>query len=75
MTEYVGNVKGEEIADYTLNYKGLSGSETVSTSTVYFYLATHVRSTDGSVDSEDPMTASNTIEETRTHPSTTQRPT
>jgi len=46
MTEYVGNVKGEEIADYTLNYKGLSGSETVSTSTVYFYLATHVRSTD-----------------------------
>ncbi|MFC1480418.1 hypothetical protein ACFL5Y_03110, partial [Candidatus Omnitrophota bacterium] len=48
--------KGEEITDYTLNYK--SDGVNVSTTTVYFYQATHERAT--AADSDDAMTASAT---------------
>ena len=57
-TNYVGNTKGEEIADYQLTYKGESGSETVSSTNVYFYLSAHKRASDSGVTADDAMSAS-----------------
>ena len=53
-TYYEGTVKGEEISDYTLNYK--SGS--VESSTVYFYGASEYRASNAAVDIDTPMTMS-----------------
>ncbi|MGD2279100.1 MAG: hypothetical protein PVH45_03265, partial [Candidatus Omnitrophota bacterium] len=52
---FEGEVKGEEIMDYTLNYKGEAGSETVSRTTVYFY-QNHLRADPMKID--EAMTAS-----------------
>ena len=60
MTQYAGNQKGEEIADYTLNYKGASGSESISTSSVYFYGATNLRASALGVSVDTAMNSSNT---------------
>src|SRR6185436_11884802 len=59
-TDFVGNVQGEEIADFQLNYKGTAGNEVVSTSTVFFYTDTNLRASDDAVQDTDALHATNT---------------
>lgn len=57
-TDYVGDIKGEEVSNYTYNYNAGASREYTATTTVYFYGTLHERAGTAAVRGNTPMTAS-----------------
>ncbi|HPM43265.1 MAG TPA: hypothetical protein PLV52_05495, partial [Candidatus Omnitrophota bacterium] len=60
MTEYVGDIKGEEVSQYTFGYGFSGGWEYVNTTTIYYYGTAKERAGSSYVKGNTAMTASAT---------------